>query len=156
MKIMSKFHIPIFYTFREISRQRASLLKPSKSVTVGPGWFIVLNLDSSSHKMVIKMYFHISDFLKVFFFNQSFKQSQTSLAQLPVFSAHQSFLPFFLWCKLLRTESHQSPLVGTIPLPPSRSHAPIHELILLMSGQCTNPGPPYPCPVCLCRFRKSQ
>ena len=29
-----------------------------------------------------------------------------------------------------------SPSVSTMPLPPSKSHAPIHELILLMSGRC--------------------
>ena len=40
--------------------------------------------------------------------------------------------------------------------PPSKSDAPIHELILVMSGQCTNPDPPYPCPVCLCPYIKSK
>ena len=34
------------------------------------------------------------------------QQSQFSLAQPPVFSAHP---PFFLWCDLLLTGSHHSP-----------------------------------------------
>ena len=48
------------------------------------------------------------------------------------------------------------PSVSKIPLPRPKSRAPIHELILLMLGQCTNPGPSYPCPVCLHLFKKSQ
>ena len=66
------------------------------------------------------------------------------------------FLHFFLWCDLLLTGSHHFPSVSTISLPPSKSPVPIHELILLMSGQCTNPGSPYPCPVCLHPFKKCQ
>ena len=84
------------------------------------------------------------------------QQSQTSLVQTPVFSGHPHFLPFFLRCNLSLTGSHHSPSVSIIPLPPSKSHAPFHELILLMSGQCTNPGSPYPCPGYLCPFQKSQ
>ena len=83
------------------------------------------------------------------------QQSQTSLVQSSVFT-HYLFPPFFPWCVPLLTGSHHSPSVSIISLLPPKSHAPIHELILLMSGQCTNPGPSYPCPVCLRPFRKSQ
>ena len=57
--------------------------------------------------------------------------------------------PFADWVAPLPLSQHNSP-------PPSKSHAPIHELILFMSWQCTNPGPPYPCPVCLRPLKKSQ
>ena len=57
------------------------------------------------------------------------------------------FLLFFLWCDFFLIGSHHSPSVSTIFLPPSKFHAPILELLSLMSGQCTNPGPPYPSPV---------
>ena len=60
-------------------------------------------------------------------------QSRTSLAQPP-------FSILFD-----QTVLHHSPSVSTIPLTPSKSR----KLILLMLGQCTNPGPPYYCPVCL-------
>ena len=49
MKIVSKFHVPILYTFREISRQRALW-----SGRTG----------SASPKMVIQIYY---DFFRVFF-----------------------------------------------------------------------------------------
>ena len=47
-------------------------------------------------------------------------------------------------------------LHSILPFPPSKFYSPIYELILLMSGQCTSPGPPYPCPVCLSPFIKSK
>ena len=47
--------------FRSV-RQRNN---PSKSVTVGPGRFIVLN-DSANSKIIMKIYFNFSDFLKAF------------------------------------------------------------------------------------------
>jgi len=47
LNVVSKFAVAIFYTFQEISRQRA----------LRSGRFIVLN-DSASSKMVIKMYLH--------------------------------------------------------------------------------------------------
>ena len=72
------------------------------------------------------------------------------------FLPNPTFLPFFLWCDLLLTGSHHSPSVSTIPIPPSKSDAPIHELILLMSAQCTNPVSPYSCPVHLHPFNKSK
>ena len=56
--------------------------------------------------------------------------------------------PFFLW-DLLLTGFHHPPLFSIISLPPSEFYFPIHELILLMSGQCTYPGPSFSCPVCL-------
>ena len=73
-----------------------------------------------------------------------------------LWSSSSSSPSIFLWCNLLLTGSHHSPSVSTIPLYPFKSRAPIHELILHMSVQCTNPGPPYPCQVCLRSFRKSQ
>ena len=53
---MSKFHVSVFYIFQEKIRQRAHR-------------FIVLN-DSSSPKMVIKLYFN---FLRFFKGNDGFK-----------------------------------------------------------------------------------
>ena len=75
-----------------------------------------------------------------------------------LFSAQSSlpFQVFFLWCDLLLTRSHQYPSFSTIPLPPSKSHAPIHVLILLMSGQCTSTSLPYPWLVCVRPFNKSK
>ena len=46
------------------------------------------------------------------------QQSQTSLAQPYVFSAHSLFPSFFLWYGLLPTGSHHSPSVSITPLPP--------------------------------------
>ena len=54
MKIVSKFHVYIFYTFQEIRRQRELM----------PGRFIVLN-DLSSPKMVIKIYFNFFKVLEL-------------------------------------------------------------------------------------------
>ena len=54
MKIVSKFHVLIFYSFRELSRQKA--LRSSK---VGP-------VHRSSPKMVIKIVFKFFDFFKGF------------------------------------------------------------------------------------------
>ena len=48
------------------------------------------------------------------------------------------------------------PLVSTIPLPPSKFNSPIHEVILLMSGQCTNPGPRFRSPVWRDLFVKTK
>ena len=49
MKIVLKFHVSIFYTFWEISRQKAL-----RSGQLGSSRLIVLN-DSASPKMVIKL-----------------------------------------------------------------------------------------------------
>ena len=59
MKIVSKFHVPIFYAFREISRQIAL-----RSGWARSGRFIVLN-DSASPKMVIEICFK---FFRLFFY----------------------------------------------------------------------------------------
>ena len=40
------------------------------------------------------------------------------------------------------------PFADWVSLSP-QFYSSIHELLLLMSGQCSIPGPPYPCPVCL-------
>ena len=55
MKVVSKFHVYFLYF---------PINMPSKSVTVGLGRFIVLNV-SASPKMVIKMYFNFKGFRAV-------------------------------------------------------------------------------------------
>ena len=67
-----------------------------------------------------------------------------------------SSLPFLLWCDFLLSWPHHPSLVSTIPLPPSKFYSQIHKLILLMLGQCTNPGSPYPYPVCLRPYIKTN
>ena len=44
----------------------------------------------------------------------------------------------------------------SIPIPSSKSYFLIHELILLMLEQYTNPGPSFPCPICHHQQIKSQ
>ena len=61
-------------------------------------------------------------------------QTQTSLAQSPCFT--------------LFSEVRPSPDWVTPSLPPNKSYFSIHELILLMLGQCTNPGHSFPCLIC--------
>ena len=84
------------------------------------------------------------------------EKCRTSIAQPTLFSVQSSFStlfpikrPFAEWVAPLHLSQHNSP-------PPSKSHAPTHELILLMSEQCTNLGPPYPFPICLHPFNKSK
>ena len=52
------------------------------------------------------------------------------LLQTPFFLPSPPFLPFFVWLAGL----HYFPLVGTIPLTPSKSRASIHDLIFFMTG----------------------
>ena len=61
MKIVSKFHAHIFYTFREISLQRALQSGRFGPGRVELGRFIILN-DSASPKIVKKMYFNFFRF----------------------------------------------------------------------------------------------
>ena len=73
---MSKFHVSIFYTFREMNRQRALRSGRVGLVLVGLGrvglgWvgsgrFIILN-DLAAPKKVIKMYLNFFLFLKTFY-----------------------------------------------------------------------------------------
>ena len=61
-------------------------------------------------------------------------------------------LPFFPWCDFLLTESHRPSPVGTL-LHPFLNPSSSLLLLLLLTGQCPNPGPAtiYTCPVCLKR-----
>ena len=61
--------------------------KPSKSVTVGPGRFIVLN-DSADPKMVIKLYFNFYDF-----FLKVLEQSEGRRGD-PYMTANRNFVRF--------------------------------------------------------------
>ena len=76
------------------------------------------------------------------------QQTQTSIGQPTFF-----FLPNLLFSTFFHMVRPFSDRVAPLPLsqhnspPSSKSHTPIHELILLTSGKCTNPGPPYPCSV---------
>ena len=59
MKIVSKFRVSIFYTFPEISRQKASRLG-----LIGSGSVELVHClsDSITPKMIIKMYFNFLRF----------------------------------------------------------------------------------------------
>ena len=54
MKILSKFHVSIIYTFEEISNQIA--LRSGR---------VIVSIDSASRKMVIKMYSNFFRFLMI-------------------------------------------------------------------------------------------
>ena len=77
-----------------------------------------------------------------------------SAAPFPNLTTHP--LPFFMRCVLLLTGSHRSTKVSNFPILFlllslfSFLFAFPRELLLLLSGQCPNPGPPriYPCTVC--------
>ena len=71
------------------------------------------------------------------------QHTQTSLAK-------SSFSTLFPMVPSLADWVAPSPLSQHNSPPIFKFHSSIHELILLMSEQCTNSGPPYPCPVCLC------
>ena len=58
--------------------------------------------------------------------------------------------PFTDWIAPFLLKQHNS------PPHPSKFYSPIHELILLISGQCINPGPSYPCLVYLRPYIKSK
>ena len=60
MKVVSKFQVSIFYTFLEVSHKRTSW-----SGRYGSGRAIILN-DSTSPKMVIKIYFNFFNFFSRF------------------------------------------------------------------------------------------
>ena len=77
MKIVSKFHVPIFYTFREISRKKAL-----QSFRAGQGRLIVLNL-----AMVIKMYFNFFSSLNVLDLFECRRGN-------PYTDANRNFVPF--------------------------------------------------------------
>ena len=69
--------------------------------------------------------------------------------------------PFFLRCSSLPSELHRISLDGkffSIPLDPLylSLYASAPELLLLLSGQCPNPGPSYPCPVCGAPYSRRQ
>ena len=57
---------------------------------------------------------------------------------------------FFAWCPLLLTSVHPQSKVSFSPSSITLSYSfSALELLLLLSGQCPNPGPvSYPCPVC--------
>ena len=88
--------------------------------------------------------------------NKRSRTTKTSHGRSP-FSAQPPFStlfpvvrPFADWVAPSPLSQHNSP-------PPfSNSYSPIHELILLMSRQCSNPGPSYPCPVWLRPYIKSK
>ena len=68
--------------------------------------------------------------------DQTEPKTQTSIAQSPVFSALSPFSPLFPMVQLFADCVPLLPLSQHNSPPPSKSHAPIHELILLMSGRC--------------------
>ena len=68
LEIVSKFYIPIFFTFREIS----VTAEPGQ---VGLGRFIVLN-DSASFKIAIKMYLVEATHIRLLI-NRNFVRSLT-------------------------------------------------------------------------------
>ena len=83
------------------------------------------------------------------------RHTRNSLAKFP-FSAQCFFFTLFPAVRPFADWVASSPLVSTISLLRSKSYSPIHELILLMSVQCTNPGAPYPSPVSLRPYIKSK
>ena len=62
-------------------------------------------------------------------------------------------VPFLQRCPLPLTSAHCFPKVSDQT---SYRPFPLRELILLLSGQCPNPGPQYPCPVCGRPYRRSE
>ena len=70
--------------------------------------------------------------------------------------------PFFMRCDLLLTGSHRSSKVSNLSSFPSLHYFPPslfalpRELLLLLTGQCPNPGPSYPCPVCHLPYTRRQ
>ena len=81
---MSKFHVSISYTLREICRQGAL-----RSGRAGPRQFIILN-DSASPKMVMKVYF----ILFQFFFLQVLEMFECRRGK-PYMPANRNFVRFF-------------------------------------------------------------
>ena len=79
-----------------------------------------------------------------------------AILKTPVYKSGQPtiFRPFFV--RYFADWPAPSPIVRIIPIPPSEFYFPIHELILLMSGQCANTGSSFPCPFCLRQYIKSR